>query len=830
MASFDEARKQLLKGELAEGFANLWELKGADLFSAKLFTKTAAHEAITLQSPNPLPQHQATITYFWSEFICRDQVYHTLFNSEKASKYLSTYFLGFAKASAPLLQKLATDHPHLLIRAVRNYRAFLHPQFKGPLQQLSFFTPEQNEHQRAWQYIARTDEVLWLEVESHLKKLSNTTTSQIQIDTSIWIEYEQFEGDPVNEAHTQFLVRVYNFFVSHCVTTGLFKETNPSQKQFLVEYFKRQESYCQSPSSYHQSAITQTLNAIKQWMQFKENLLDMYCFSSEYRFEQTHTLWLLATSPQQHYRFKLDGTRYGLNQFLYEKNAQSALDHRIEKGLKIIPKGKLPSDDAINYQIAKQAQAIWLMLQDLAFTRYDSHTSLASIELLQSHASNLSYRYEMIKKQLSVGCNSYWELIELLRKEAKEQGIEMVPFVYKAKSSYFAQIRSMSKELLDIETIQPFIGNLCFSVHDTSNEAFDRFNPQYSSATHPFIEHNGFLFTPAPVFAITWFYALAQKYLTEEKKEYKTDESDQFEKNLVQHFRGKGFKVVHTGRIHAQGDADLLIYDDHNLLLIQLKRTKLRLTSEDLHIEEQNNLSKGCNQLLRFEDDLDNNLNLISLPEDFPALANLKITKWVASTSFEHSSYEYQGCKKANYFEIIHTLTGPVPFASLKTFIDYIERDQLLYDVCKSLREHHEHKAETPNLAMPPIPIFEPKAYRLPIRTNSHEDLSDHVHALFEKALQLHQGKNYEKAIKLLRRCNTLDPIDPEIQGALANVYADIGNRAEALKCFKKALQLLPNDPFIWRNYILYLRQHGERVYKRQLKDWLHTYPFIHCL
>jgi len=824
--SFEKARKILQQGDLQGGFSLLWSIKGTDLLGAKLFTKTEGQEAITLQSPQIPAFAQAAIDHFWQAFICQNQVYAQLLSSERVVHYMRTYFLVYGKASPAFLQKLAQEHPQVLIQSVRNYRAFLAPAFKKTLQGLSFNQATQIEHQRAWHYIAKTDDELWSPVEKYCERLNVRATAQLLLETSIWLEYEQFQGGNQNETNTQFLSRVYNLFITLCQAKGLMNGPTLSKEEFLRQYYQVRAQWVKNPNNYQNSALVKTLNALKAWTRFKETLLDLYCFSSEYNFEQTEALWLLATSPQEHYRFKLDGTRYGLNQFLYEDRAETVLNELINKSNKTLGKGTQPGDDEVNYQIARQAQAIWLMLKDLAFTQYGSHKALASIELLQAHASNFGYRYERQKKQWEANCSSYWELNSKMHTKSLCTGLQMVPFFYEPQDSYFEKIRSMSNNLLDQDHIASFINRLCYKHHSGIQQEFDRFNPQYASSTHPFIALGGYLFVPSPIFAITWFYALAQKCLKEVADNEGSEQSPLFEKKLLAYFQNTGFKALHTGQLQSKGDADLLVYDAQHLLLIQLKRTQLKLDHEALHKELHNTLGRASRQLLIYEEHIVANLEKADLPEDFPPLKGLEVHKWIVSTSFEHSAYQHLGSKKANFFEIVHALNGPSRYQSLKTFIDYMEKDTLLYDVMALLKKYPHRIADLPNLPMPPIPIFEPKVYRLPIRTNAQEDLSDHIHLLFAKALGLHREKKYEKALQLLERCKYLDPIDPEVHGTMANVYADMNNTQKAYHHFEKALQLIPHDPFIWRNYILYLRQNGA-AYRPLMEEWCATYPFL---
>jgi Flp pilus assembly protein TadD len=52
-----------------------------------------------------------------------------------------------------------------------------------------------------------------------------------------------------------------------------------------------------------------------------------------------------------------------------------------------------------------------------------------------------------------------------------------------------------------------------------------------------------------------------------------------------------------------------------------------------------------------------------------------------------------------------------------------------------------------------------------------------------------------DEALRELQEAARLDPDDAEMQGALAALYAERGDRAEAIAAYTKARRLDPNDP-----------------------------------
>ena len=62
-------------------------------------------------------------------------------------------------------------------------------------------------------------------------------------------------------------------------------------------------------------------------------------------------------------------------------------------------------------------------------------------------------------------------------------------------------------------------------------------------------------------------------------------------------------------------------------------------------------------------------------------------------------------------------------------------------------------------------------------------------------------------------------PEDYIVWNALGNIYADMENFSKSFDCFEKALEIIPDDPYIMREYALALRDSGNKEKAYEMRD-----------
>ena len=199
------------------------------------------------------------------------------------------------------------------------------------------------------------------------------------------------------------------------------------------------------------------------------------------------------------------------------------------------------------------------------------------------------------------------------------------------------------------------------------------------------------------------------------------------------------------------------------------------------------------------------------------------VIKWIVSSSFEHIGKIYDGCRKVNYFEVLHVLEK----AEVKTICDlqeYMESDKFWIEIITAMHQSGLIKAESDF----PIQVFDSKAYNMSFLS---DDETGQYAQMFNKAIQLDAAGKKERTIALLKKCIAANAMDGEVWAALANTLADIRKYEESFQAFEKALAFLPDDPFVLKNYTTALFEAGKYYESMiKLKKTIEKYPLLYEL
>ncbi|MCD4664243.1 MAG: nucleotidyl transferase AbiEii/AbiGii toxin family protein [Bacteroidales bacterium] len=295
-------------------------------------------------------------------------------------------------------------------------------------------------------------------------------------------------------------------------------------------------------------------------------------------------------------------------------------------------------------------------------------------------------------------------------------------------------------------------------------------------------------------------------------------------------FEEKGWTVKVTNKIEANsmnGDVDIIIEDKNTTLYIQLKRTYFRLTPKDAYYESINTDRRAAQQLNDAEVYLSKK-NDILIPKHKPV-------KWIVTTSYENILADIDGCKKVNYFDILSALNRPFG-KSVKDLIDFIQKDKLiqnLIDIYNSGEQAYAKYVASVAHAGLPLQLVRPQTYRQSMFAANDSFLT--YTEIFNKANELNingfglKDKNkIIKAIKLFKKCLDINPEDIDVYGALGNCYANIKDYKNSFEAFEKALEIVPNEPYISHNYAIALQEVGKHFESLDiLLDLYAMYPFV---
>ncbi|MFW5793758.1 MAG: hypothetical protein ACOCWC_05690 [Bacteroidota bacterium] len=758
---------------------------------------------------------------FCEELSKHNDLFIQMFESEKADELLFDYF-NFASFSPDFEKKLAEEFPQQFVKAVQKSHSFLDAE-KLELY-LKLELPENLKiHQDVWKHLQNIENETWKGIEKNLSQLSTIKGLKLEdilIDALIWFEEIRFTNTIGKDLQQdlQHLSAVYNTFIpliQYYYSQKIDFQIS-SIESFQESFFKRFKNQTADKN------VSSLLVHISDWVNFKDSVLYPYCYDSTISPKLGNGVIYFKRTAKNYYKWKLDGCRYGLNRFYYYLKGEQCVEYWIENGKLRIPKGSQPNGENRNYQLAIQDWQIRIFLEDLKISKFTFQGKKIPVQFLYkpllAYSRNRYIRYEQVLEEQKGNTENWKE---------NQDGIERFPFFLMHEQKYIERNNIAIKELPQ-DSSQAIV-NL-FSYHVKPRTAFNRFNKNYDVWNKPFLKFGKHLFCPIMFLSNNdWFYAFAQaglENLNKSSGERKTTATE-MEKYLGGLFEKKKWKVKVFNDKEASaidGDVDIAINDENTTLLIQLKRTKFRLDLKESYYEHINTDRKASKQLNNAEKWLSSKDDLFML--------NPIAYKWIVSTSFENVLSDVNGCLKVNYFDIIQALNHP-EVKTLNDLIEYCEKDKGLQNWISVLQDTavpDEYKDGILESGLP-LPLVEPKFYIQPLF--SDDDYFTEYHNKYNKALELGNNGNIHKAIKVLKILARDNPNDYEVWGALGNYYANIKNFFKSFSCFKKALEIIPNDPYILQNYALAHRESGnlkecsEILEKMRKECWFLEYDEI---
>ena len=758
--------------------------------------------------------------YFWNEFLFKGNFLHQILLSPKVENLYFHYFNCGAKISSKVINASVQHSPELMIKLIRVNRLFIRPDIYKVLSECSF-VPELSPHLVFWQKTNAELETIFKEMDSLKGLLSKLSPTDLLCHCTIWLEEFRFKNGLDKKVIHQ-LSRVYSYFIEkvlapHCKTN--------LNELIDISNFRKEFSVIMAREGRANDSVNKMLNLICHLVSFLDEVVNLYCFNLEEVPIIENDMLYLTSTPINYYKWKLDGIRYDISQLRYHLVGSKIVNELESAGEILIPKVSIIGDENINRLLAQRKYGTIEMLKDLCIKKIKINSSSSDISQLLStlitYSTNRFLRYENPIRFYFANSNSYKEAYIKQRDDSFLKGIPVEPFIFMKQSEYIDLNKSAIKT--SQETSEEIISN--FSIDPINSKDGGRYKCYYDVFQKPFLKIGDYIFCPTLLFANNqWFFSFVQEALMLRKRgENSAIETSEMEKQLGECFKRKNWKVKVITQEEANtisGDVDIIVEDDSDTLFVQLKRTFLRLNTEDIYNESILVDGPGRKQLVDAEAFLkiQNEIYNIKYP----------ITKWLVSTSFENVNSEIDECRKINYFELINAISNPET-KTLKQLIEDLVKDKsirALYNSVISAKEDAVLGLIKEDFGLP-LASFELKEYKKVVFTLKKET-SIRYKDIFDKAIDLDKNGNKEKAISLLEKCIAMDEKDAEAFGALANVYADVKNYSKAFYSFEAALRLLPNDPMITRNYALALIENGNFFQGISLQlQLLKLFPFL---
>lgn len=348
------------------------------------------------------------------------------------------------------------------------------------------------------------------------------------------------------------------------------------------------------------------------WFSFKTGVLDLYSFDSTCRIEEIDDVLYLVQKSEDYHRWKFVDSRYSLNKNYYLSLVPGVSCQNFSEELLCNAENYIYKSADDDYKAFK----IWLKDLNIKNEQCCGDIDFGGL------ADNL---YEFVKGYC---CQ-------------QEKPLEMV-------------MVNDSNAWLE-----------CFAHEITDGKSFDRFNVVLNICQTPLLKiDDKYYFLPNLLHAEA-FYLLLNIALTSDCSNVPFKEEDA----LCQHFINAGFEAKVMSCNKKNGDVDLVVRDKkNNVLLIQVKTTKIRESLKEISFEEKHSEAKGFKQLEIYEYDSDS--------------ANV-VARWLASTSYENCMKRHNGIPKVNIYDLIRVLKENkrvrYEWEDLKEFVNYIEKEEELY-------------------------------------------------------------------------------------------------------------------------------------------------------
>lgn len=782
-----EAKSAYESGNYPAAFAKLWET-GADNFISFVLKGGKSNWFI----------HPSSAEYFWNTFLLDQNIFDQIFLSDSAELMLHDYFSVSKQIFPNFEQKLASSYPELFIKSIRVNQVFLKEERIEVLCKIELDTKFQL-HQKVWRKLYETEKYHWDAIERTGSELEGCSICEILSDCIIWLETNRFIDEYQKKLYSS--AQVYSFFIEWLYYRFPDKRNKITHiDDFHKCFISKFENSLKAGCHIDKSKVSLLLLKISDYLNFRDCIYNPYSFDLNIQPAQVNKEIYFKSTPEAYYQWLVNGVRYKLMEYNYLIQGVF-LVQELEKDKRVHFAGKSEKEVQMNRSLAYSKWATLILLSQLGNRELSIKNKIVGSEKILSplitYSNNRRNRYEIpLNKHKQNSKN--WHLAYLkVWKEAIDTNISREPYIIMTETDYIElNVKGLPNNDEDFtkEVVQLF----CYTPN--KKKTFDRFNPKYDVWQTPFFKMGNHLFCPTMFFANNnWFYSFVQTALTY-KKQPDRNETRLMEENLAKIIESKGWKVKlisdHEASI-MEGDVDIFIEDENTQLFLQLKRSYFRLDLKDAYNEALLTTQKAAKQLNEAEVFLSKENNIYNL--------RMKPIKWIVSTSCEGTGEIINECRKVNFFELIQALQEP-SIMSVSDLLKIIESDTIIKDINTTrLKEEipNKIKIDYEEIFHPLEELIAPQYQQLVFSDNEEE--TQRLAYLYNTALLFEKSGKKNDALVLLNEYLSNRPEDGNAYAAQANILSDMRLFDQSYLAYEKALSILPNDPFITRNYIVTL-------------------------
>jgi hypothetical protein len=654
-------KKKSIKNAISEAFKT-----GNFTVAFDGLLKLEHYEVADFLTKSKILEQQEESEYFWNEYCV--QHCESVFSNKSSETILTWYLKDLNKTNEVLNELLTSKFPDKFIKAIKRNRAFLS---KGFLKRID----KHNWHFKygielhAWAELKKAHQQLQDEITSAWETIKSEDVHKLLSVLTIWVE-SRFSS--TEKAEEQESIRwVYNYALSFILSNKTIDE-QPSTHEFDDLFIR---SYY-APESIKIKAF---IERIREWLVFETTILTSYCFDDNFEAVwKNERLAFDIVSAEMHQKWSEGTNRYLVN----EKRYLMAVIDYFNRNQTTIPKGRREIDREINKDFLISQIRTSIILKDLQIVSVKFKNTIFFSRLvndLNSYSKNRKKNY-LIPVMTGVLSGKRWidsYIYNLYLAELTGITNSPLAYIYEKKEEFIELFHQSTEGRIESE-LEDMISHFSFGYWQSRD--FNPFNIQYSVLETPFVNLGSYIFTPMSLFGSNdWFYSVIQRGLRIYSNSWHKSEleksSKEIEKFLAQEFEDKGFSATVISDKQSNqidGDIDLFVNDGKTQILIQLKRTRLKLDLAADYKEMMEVDLKASGQI---------NEAIKSIKED--ASVGLEILdnhkKWIVTTSFERVLTEIDGCLKVNYFDLLWALRY-LKFDSLDDLVKYVEEDRPFRD------------------------------------------------------------------------------------------------------------------------------------------------------
>ena len=602
-------------------------------------------------------------TIQWENFSINSPEFIKAKQKDSLSQLLHHYFTLNKIANDQFVIDLAANYPEVLLRAIRVNRAFLRSEHIPSLQFLKDSKNKKlSDHFRFFTKLSKYEKEFFDQFQNDLSECQRLDILTVLCWINFWFEEKRALLFESQSAHIQSydihpFVETIDFFLSHYLFANKEKIKNTIfEREQDIEALMPAMIELRSVQNYKTHKVWRALDSAHTYYQFLKTTIEIYSFDSNYDITiENNTAILKYLDESKLKRWLIESVKLNCWYAYYRTLATELVHSEMEKIPDLI-KNISGIDYEMNYEGAIRNTISRIIASEFSLLQSNlSDVPTASIlQTLSGLVNNAWGRYVAPMDKLNYANPSSW---------IKNIGINCVTHGRIAKDDG-NRLSAFPSRFTDTETILNIIGSTLEDAAGYSEKLIDlmsfdidkisyldRLRPVVNLTGKPLIKLNNFYYAFNGILGETSSQVHTLINImdsnTKDHSKVTKSETEQMETYVRELFKKAGFDSVDGGieyslNQNTVGDFDILVYEKGILLLIELKRSKVRLHLSDAHDEYENSLLKASGQLSKAQEHIASDFTRCKT-EYFKNLrlnennfSDITLYPMIVSTSFEH--------------------------------------------------------------------------------------------------------------------------------------------------------------------------------------------------